>query len=128
MKYLLDTNIIINHIRGKERIDPDLIDQGVSISIITLAELYYGVYKSKNPVNNLNIVIQLLDSLGIQVEPLSRKSANEFGEIKAELEKLGTKIEDFDLLIAATAKTENLTLVTKNLKHFQRIKGIKLNS
>ncbi len=126
MKYLLDTNIIINHIRGKERISSEIIEQGAAISIITLGELYYGGYKSKNPTSSLRIIAQLLETLGIQVETLNRNIVEEFGEIKADLERLGTRIEDFDLLIAATAKTQNFILISKNIKHFHRIEGIKL--
>ena len=126
MKYLLDTNILIDHIRGKKEIDIDILKKGAGISIITLGELYYGSQKSSNPQKTLKLIRKLLHDLGLQVQILDEEMVFEFGKIKAELEIKGIRLEDFDLLIAATAKTENLTLVTKNLKHFKRITGLKL--
>ena len=126
MKHLLDTNILINHIRGKEIISIDILEEGAGISIITLGELYYGASKSKNPQKTLSIVRGVLQDLGLQIQTLDAEIMSEFGKMKAELEIKGTRLEDFDLLIAATAKVQNLILVTKNLKHFKRITGLKL--
>lgn len=126
MKYLLDTNILIDHIRGKREIKIDVLEEGCTVSIITLAELYYGAAKSNDPKKTFTIVRKLLLDLGLQVRTLDEETVFEFGKIKAELEVKGTRLEDFDLLIAATAKAENLILVTKNLRHFKRITGLKL--
>ena len=126
MKYLLDTNILIDHIRGKKEIDIDILKKGAGISIITLGELYYGSQKSSNPQKTLKLIRKLLHDLGLQVQILDEEMVFEFGKIKAELEIKGIRLEDFDLLIAATAKAGNLMLVTKNLKHFKRITGLKL--
>ncbi len=127
MKYLLDTNILVDHIRGKEVINQVFTGDEAAISIITLAELTHGAYKSDNPKNSLSKVDYTIDKLNLQVENLSKDIVNTFGEIKANLEKKGQRLEDFDLLIAATAKVNNLTLVTRNIKHFKRIAGLKLN-
>mgnify|MGYP001602117289 CR=1 FL=1 len=126
MKYLLDTNILVEHIRGKKRIEIDVLEKGSAISIITQAELYYGAHKSNDPRKTLTIITRLLHDLGLRVQTLDEDIVSEFGKIKADIEIKGTRLEDFDLLIAATAKVENLTLVTKNLKHFKRIAGLKL--
>lgn len=128
MKYLLDTNILVDHIRGKEVINQVSAGDEAVISIITLAELTHGAYKSDNPKNSLSKIDYTIDKLNLQVENLSKDIVNTFGEIKANLEKKGQRLEDFDLLIAATAKVNNLTLVTRNIKHFKRIKGLKLIS
>lgn len=103
MKYLLDTNILVDHIRGKEVINQVPIGDKVVISIITLAELIHGVYKSDNPKNSLSKVDYTLDKLNLQVEDLSEDIVHIFGETKADLEQKGQRLEDFDLLIAATA-------------------------
>lgn len=126
MRYLLDTNILVDHIRGREVINQVSIGDEAVISIITLAELIHGVYKSDNPKNALSKVNYTLDKLNLQVENLSENIVHAFGEIKANLEQKGQRLEDFDLLIAATAVVNNLTLVTRNIKHFKRIKGLKL--
>ena len=126
MKYLLDTNILIDHIRGKREIKIDVLEEGSTISIITLAELYYGAAKSNDPKKTFTIIRKLLLDLELQVRTPDEETVFEFGKMKAELEVKGTRLEDFDLLIAATAKAENLMLVTKNLKHFKRITGLKL--
>jgi len=126
VKYLLDTNILIDHIRGRKEIDIGILKKGVGISIITLGELYYGSQKSSNPQKTLDLIRRLLHDLGLQVQILDEETVFEFGKIKAELEAKGMRLEDFDLLIAATAKIGNFTLVTENLKHFKRIAGLKL--
>lgn len=126
MKCLLDTNILIDHIRGKKEIKIDLLEEESAISIITLAELYYGAAKSNDPKKTFTIVRKLILDLGLKVLTPDEEAVFQFGKMKAELEVKGTRLEDFDLLIAATAKAQNLILVTKNLKHFKRIAGLKL--
>lgn len=128
MKYLLDTNILVDHIRGKEVIHQVSTGDEAVISVITLAELIHGAYKSDNPKNSLSKVDYTLDKCNLQVENLSEDIVHTFGEIKANLEKNGQRLEDFDLLIAATALTNNLILVSRNIKHFKRIKGLELVS
>lgn len=127
MKYLLDTNALVDHIRGKKEISIKLLEEETAISIITLAELYYGAQKSNNPKKTLILIRKLIRDLGLQAQTLDEEIVAEFGKIKAELEVKGMRLEDFDLLIAATAKVGNFTLVTKNLKHFERITGLKLH-
>lgn len=126
MKYLLDTNILVEHIRGKKQINLEVLQEGSAISIITLAELCYGAFKSNNPNKTLAIIKTLLRDLGLHIQTLNEEIVSEFGKIKAGLEAKGKRLEDFDLLIVATAKVENLTLATGNLKHFKRIYGLKI--
>ncbi len=126
MKYLLDTDVLINHFRGKENIGLPIIGEGVGISIITLGELLYGVYKSNNPQNNLTKLEHDLIGIEVSTKNLDEITMYQFAKIKAQLEKKGQRLEDFDLLIAATALVNGFTLVTKNIKHFKRIKGLKL--
>lgn len=124
MKYLADTSVIVNHLRGKEKIDEELLKEGVAISIITLSELYYGAYRSKDPKKTKEIVNNFLSDLSIETINLDDEIIDEYAKIKVSLEGLGQKLDDFDLLIAATAKKYSLQLLTDNKKHFQRISGI----
>lgn len=125
MKYLLDTNVIVAYLRGKQAIDSKIIQAGAGISVITKAELVYGSYKSNRPNHNLKLILSMLTDLEIQTINLNDKIIDVYGQTKAELENKGKKLDEFDLLIAATVIAEKLILVTDNQRHFQRIKGLK---
>lgn len=126
MKYLIDTDVIINYLRARLRLEKRFLEEGGGISIITLGELVYGAYKSDLPQHSLAVALDFIRESGLQVVDLNQETIYNFGTIKAELEKTGKRLEDFDLLIAATAKVSNLILVTKNINHFKRIKGLQL--
>ena len=64
----------------------------------------------------------------IEIAPISTAAAEIFGMLKAELEKEGIRLDDFDLVLATCALAHNLTLVTNNTKHFERIAGLKLEN
>lgn len=125
MKYLADTDILVDHIRGKKYLKVEIVQSGIGMSIITLGELLYGAYKSVNRQRSLKSVGELLD-LGIEVENLDSKIIDKYAQDKVSLEKLGQRLDGFDLLIAATAQVRNLILLTRNVKHFQRITELKL--
>ncbi|MBI4036224.1 type II toxin-antitoxin system VapC family toxin [Candidatus Daviesbacteria bacterium] len=126
MKYLLDTDILVDHLRKKKFLDKDILEKGAAISIITLGELLYGVYKSDNPTKSYELLKYTLNILNLGMLNLNDEIMIEFGKIKAELEKDGKRLEDFDLLIASVALENNLTLLTRNMNHFKRIQGLKL--
>ena len=130
MKYMLDTNICIYVIKKK----PESVlkkfrenfGNGLCISVITLSELMYGAEKSQAFEKNKAMIDELLETLPV----LSLKSSvsYEYGKIRAYLEKRGTPIGMMDMLIAAHAKTEDLILVTNNMKEFERVPGLKLEN
>lgn len=126
MKYLLDTDVIIDYLRGRKSITVSLLKQGSAISIITQAELFYGAYKSNKPAENLAKIDKMLEDLGIDIIPLSMEITQIYGCLKADLEKKGARIDEFDLLISATTISSGLILATNNLGHFQRISQLKL--
>ncbi|MBI2430776.1 MAG: type II toxin-antitoxin system VapC family toxin [Candidatus Levybacteria bacterium] len=126
MKYLLDTDIVINHLRKRVMINKAVLESGAAISIITLGELLYGAEKSDNPETSVTILEKSLNILGLELVNLSKNIMVEFAKIKTVLEKNGIRLEDFDLLIAATAKANSLTLVTKNLHHFTRVPNLQI--
>lgn len=124
--YLLDTNICIYYIKGLhdlkskfQEVDPE----NCFISEITLAELKFGVAKSQAKEKNQKALENFLS--GIQILPIF-PALDIYAEEKARLQKSGKIIDDFDLLIGATAVSFDLVMVTNNTNHFNRIKDIKL--
>jgi predicted nucleic acid-binding protein len=125
--YLLDTDILIYSLKGHPtvKIHLERHRQAVlKISIVTLMELYYGAYKSQRVMSNLGKIKSIEDA--IEIVPLGRESAEVFAMLKTNLEKSGTPLDDFDLILAACALVHDFVLVTDNLKHFERIEGLRL--
>lgn len=126
MKYMLDTNICIFIIRQRslpilhriQKVPPGQI----AISAITVAELQYGVFKSSRPEKNAVALSKFISSF--HVMPFTEKDTLAYGKIRSELERKGTFIGPFDLLIAAHAVSSSLVLVTNNLKEFSRVEGL----
>ena len=112
--------------KGKFHLDQKFADIAVDslfISEITLAELKFGVEKSDHPAKNHKVLQAFLT--GVQLLPIVQ-ALDVFAKEKARLRKAGTIIDDFDLLIGATAVAHGLTLVTNNSRHLARIKDIDL--
>ena len=130
MTYMLDTNICIYAIKNKpEQVLKQLhalLDDGICISSITLAELAHGVRKSLYPEKNEEALLQFLSILDIL--EFNDLAAMEYGRICAYLQRQGTPIGTMDMLIAAHAKSEDLVLVTNNLREFERVPQIKLEN
>lgn len=125
--YLLDTDTIIYNLKGNRVVQENLrrhFHDPLKISVITLMELYYGAYKSRKTTGNL-AKIKTLES-ALEVIHVGNESVEIFGMLKANLEKSGTRLDDFDLILAACALAYNLTLITNNEKHFKRIEGLKV--
>ena len=125
-QFLLDTNICIYYIKGLYELKSKFEDVGPEncfISEITLAELKFGVAKSQAKKKNLQALKNFLS--GIQILPIF-PSLDICTSEKARLQKSGKIIDDFDLLIGATAVSFDLVMVTNNTNHFNRIKDIKL--
>jgi tRNA(fMet)-specific endonuclease VapC len=129
MNFLLDTDTCVFWLRGRESVRDHVTAVGpesIGISIITLAELRYGAACSARPEANQQAIDAFISA--IDVLDIDLKIAHAFGDIKAELRKQGMLIEDFDLIIAATARVHDLTLVTNNVEHFRRIPGLHLEN
>lgn len=122
--YLLDTCICIALLKKNQSVIQHLREVGThncKISDITLAELYFGAFKSgkEKHFNDITEISKLFEKFPIQY-------MRKYGEIRWELEKQGLRIGDMDMFIAATALEENLILVTGNVKHFERIQGLNI--
>ncbi len=112
--------------KGKFDLDRKMADIAVEqlfISEITLAELKFGVENSEQPIKNRKALQNFLT--GVQLLPIVQ-ALDVFAKEKARLRKAGTIIDDFDLLIGATAVAHGLTLVSNNQRHLARIKDIEL--
>ena len=127
--YLLDTDTVIYSLKGEPAVKKNLREHfhdPLKMSVITLMELYYGAHKSQKIASNLAKIKTL--EISFQVIPIGEESAEIFGMTRAQLEKAGSPLDDFDLIIASCALSDNLVLVTNNVKHFQRIEGLKLTN
>ncbi|MDX9751525.1 MAG: type II toxin-antitoxin system VapC family toxin [Flavobacteriales bacterium] len=124
--YLLDTNACIHFMRGKYGMHARVAAVGVghvAISEITWAEMLFGVEKSEQQARNrLALDTFLSDFRVLPITPAIPIYAKE----RARLEAIGKPLDDFDLLIGATAIHHGLALVTNNTRHFERLHGIVL--
>ena len=126
MKYLLDTNACIGYLNGRaigvrQRLEA-LIPDEVFVCSVVKAELYFGAMKSTNPVTTLarqNAFLKPLISL-----PFDDGAAEVYGRLRAHLEMQGRPIGPNDLLIAAIALANKVTLVTHNSREFQRVPNL----
>jgi tRNA(fMet)-specific endonuclease VapC len=126
LKFMLDTNIVIYVIKRRPVELLKVFNRHAGqmcISSITLAELLHGVEKSSRPDHNLRTVEDFVSR--IEVLEYGRKAAAHYGEIRANLERKGLVIGVNDLHIAGHARSEGLTLVTHNLREFERVNGLR---
>jgi tRNA(fMet)-specific endonuclease VapC len=127
--YLLDTDVFVYALRGHARVAEQLaahVADPRALSVITYGELLYGAQKSARPLENSAKIRRLLELFPVvDVRP---GMVETFASLKSGLEATGQKLDDFDLLIAATAIYLGYTLVTSNTRHFQRIPGLVLEN
>jgi tRNA(fMet)-specific endonuclease VapC len=129
VNYLLDTNVciaLINDSSEKVRrryIHAEKGESSFSVSSIVLHELHYGVVKSRLTSRNAQALAKFL-SRSIAVLDFTADDARAAAEIRAELERKGTRIGEYDTLIAGQAYGRNLVLVTANTREFNRVKGL----
>ena len=129
MNYLLDTDTCIFWLKSHPAVKAKLLEVGwgqVAICAITVAELYYGAYNSSRAIENLTHVEQFVQQL--PVVPLHDSALRRFGQIKTGLRQQGQSLPDFDLLIASVAISEDWILVTNNLRHYQRIADLHMET
>lgn len=128
MKYLLDTNVCIIYLKGrdvnvKHRLET-IPTQDIAVCSIVKAELCFGAMKSANPERNFALQQLFLSQfVSLSFDDLA---ATTFGVIRAQLEARGISIGAYDLQIAAIALANNLTLVTHNVREFKRVEGLQV--
>ena len=129
LQYMLDTSICIYVIKNyppELRARFDLLAEQLCMSSITLAELLYGAEKSARRLENLQAVEQF--SARLEVLAFSPKAAVHFGQIRADVERLGKPLGPLDMLIGAHARAEGLIIVTNNVREFQRLPGVRVEN
>ena len=126
-KYLVDTDWAVYYLRGKEPYVSNLSRfqaEGVAISIVSVAELYEGVFRRVDRQAKEEGLERFL--AGLELADISRGVARTFGRLRAELRKQGMTVADFDLLIASTAVYYGLSLLTDNRRHYEKVPELKL--
>jgi tRNA(fMet)-specific endonuclease VapC len=127
MRYVLDTNTCIYALKLRggvaERMRKHLPTE-FAITTVTLAELWFGTYKSTRRVAVRHEVDAFLEPF--KVLPFDREAADSYARIRFDLERIGRPIGERDLLIASVALAQDLTVVTHNLGEFTRVLGLKV--
>lgn len=127
MKYLLDTNTCIYALKQQggviDRLGEHSPDDLV-VSIVTVAELWFGAKKSKRPESNRRRIDAFLKPL--EVLPFDHEAAEVYAEVRLALERVGRPIGERDLLIASIGLARGLTIVTHNVSEFGRVPGLKV--
>jgi len=128
MELMLDTNICIYLIKEHP---PSVLERfashavgDIGISVMTLAELEYGVSKSHRPAKNREALDQFISPL--EVAPFDRQATAAYGKLRTTLEKKGQSIGSMDLLIAAHALSLDVRLITRNVREFGRVPGLRV--
>ncbi len=129
LRYLLDTDWIVHHFRGQKEFT-EMVKRaeqvGIAVSILSIAELYEGVFRSSEPERDENRLHRFISNKTIL--GLDEGTSRIFGQERARLRKEGIPIGDMDLLIAATCVHHDLTLLTANIAHYQRIRGLSVQT
>ena len=126
MHFCLDTNTCIDAMKGAwpgmaghfSRQAPE----DIGVPAMVLAELLLGVRKSRNPTRTAALVERFMAPF--EIIPFDRAAAGHYAAIRCHLESIGQRIGPNDLVIAATARARNLTLITHNLSEFSRVPGL----
>ena len=132
MTYLLDTNACIAAINGRppglRRRLRDALGRGdaIALSTVTEFELRYGVAKSARAGENAERLAIFLGPMTILA--FDGEDARTAGEVRADLERRGTPIGAYDLIIAGTALSRGLVLVTADMREFRRVKGLRIEN
>jgi tRNA(fMet)-specific endonuclease VapC len=129
LSYLIDTDWVIHYLNGTQKfveIVRKLRDEGIGMSIISLAEVYEGVYYSTDPKGN---EMALQDFLAkVLIIEIDEEICKIFGRERGKLRKEKKLFGDMDLLIASTSIRHNLPLLTNNRQHYERIEKLELIS
>jgi tRNA(fMet)-specific endonuclease VapC len=127
--FCLDTNVVVALLAGRESTIRGRFDEArlagkpLTLSVVVLFELQFGAANSARPENNRRALDAFLES-GVEVLAFDREDAVDAGGIRAHLRALGKPIGPYDILIAAQARRRGATLVTSNVREFERVPGL----
>lgn len=121
--YLIDSNAIIDYLRGSNNSLIDLIkDKKVSVPVIVVGELYFGAENSSQIKKHISKIEQFIINMNIM--NIDFETSKIYGTVRAKLKKLGKPIPENDIWIAAIALQNDCVLITKD-RHFKNIKNLK---
>jgi len=129
LKYMLNTNIVVYTIKNRPEQVRKIFRQHenrMCISAVTKGELIYGAEKSSQPERNLIDIEGLIARL--EVAPFEDHASEHFGQLRAELYRIGQPICPYDMMIAGHARAMGLILVTNNMKAFERVPGLRVEN
>jgi len=127
--YILDSDTLIYFLNGKKEVVEKMVaipQDNLYITRINYAELFYGAYNSKRVDENLKMIIPFLENFAVL--EFDKDSSEIFAKTKASLKTNGNIIADMDLMIASIALHHDMTLVSNNTKHFNRVSNLKLEN
>ncbi len=125
MKYLLDTNTCVYALKRHERVIGQMqthSPEEIAVSIVTLAELWFGAAKSQRPEANRRAVDAFLKPF--EVLPFDHRAADAYAQLRLSLERAGRPIGERDLQIASVAVARKRIVVTHNVSEFGRVPGL----
>ena len=124
--YLLDSNTCVEYLRNRNQNVVQRIrrepTKNIRLCSVVLGELYFGAFHSADPVKNLALLRKFMAEF--QSLPFDDAAAALYGQERARLENLGTRIGPHDMQIAAIALANKLTVVSHNLSEFSRVQGL----
>jgi len=127
--YIVDSDWVIHYLHGQSEVVSKLQElqkRGLALSLISIAELYEGVYYSRDPEGNERHLQDFFR--GVSVLGIDEETCKIFGRQRGRLRAKKKVIGDFDLMIGSSALRYNLTLLSNNRKHFELIEGLRMES
>ena len=124
--YLIDTDWAVDYLKGvDEKVEFLQEQENLYISAISVGELIEGIEDSHRKQERRKSLEDFLS--GVKILAVTKEISVEFGKIRNKLRKQGNLIGDIDVIIGATAKTNDLIILTDNKKHFKQIENLKIN-
>lgn len=125
---LLDTNVVVAHLKGDARVTARLADQiqDVAVPALVVAELDYGAKASARVSENLARLNTFLTS--VEIVPFDDAAARQYGTLRARLKAIGKPTGEIDALIAAVALAHGAVLVTHNVRDFENVEGLRVEN
>jgi tRNA(fMet)-specific endonuclease VapC len=129
LSHMLDTNICIYVMRDRDPIPRArflALEGKLSVSTVTVGELAYGAEKSGRPKQNLEELDMFLSQ--VRVLDFDEMAARHYGQLRSELERIGTPCGPYDTQIGAHARSQGLIIVTNNRREFDRMPGLRVEN
>jgi tRNA(fMet)-specific endonuclease VapC len=127
--YLIDTDVLVHLLRGNSTVHNAVAAHARDLKVVSVAsygELIYGCHRSGRVKENVAKVRHVVANFSIV--PILEPIMDRYGLLKADLAKQGQILEEFDLIIAATALFLDYTLVTGNARHFDRVPDLRIEN